>query len=94
MDGVTFVTYINMPIAKLADKDKQNASDSSKAQTNRTSNLALQIQLLQAGPSATNQFYLYSSKHCPAEYIPVPLNQVPECRGEYGGYSVLPFWFG
>jgi len=33
--GATFVSYINMPIAKLADKGKQNASDSSKVQTNK-----------------------------------------------------------
>jgi len=33
--GVTFVSYINMPVAKLADKDKQSAADSSKAQTNK-----------------------------------------------------------
>ncbi|HZY36407.1 MAG TPA: hypothetical protein VFE53_07155 [Mucilaginibacter sp.] len=34
-DGATFVSYINMPVAKQADKGKQNASDSSKVQTNK-----------------------------------------------------------
>lgn len=31
----TFVSYTNMPVGRLADKNKQNAADSSKAQTSK-----------------------------------------------------------
>jgi hypothetical protein len=34
-DGVTFVSYTDMPAGKAANKDKQNTADSSKAQTNK-----------------------------------------------------------